>query len=84
MSSCWDADPFKRPPFMKVVESIEQQLSDATKHVGSPISALFSKTAQRSESHSSTISGRRQRAESCKKCWFYLVKWRPALAGQQS
>ncbi|PWA14487.1 hypothetical protein CCH79_00011186, partial [Gambusia affinis] len=33
MSSCWDADPFKRPPFTKVVESIEQQLSDATKHV---------------------------------------------------
>ncbi|XP_027883828.1 mast/stem cell growth factor receptor kita isoform X2 [Xiphophorus couchianus] len=33
MSSCWDADPFKRPPFMKVVESIEQQLSDATKHI---------------------------------------------------
>ncbi|KAM4574854.1 mast/stem cell growth factor receptor kita isoform 2-T2 [Fundulus diaphanus] len=33
MSSCWDADPFKRPPFRKVVESIEQQLSDATKHI---------------------------------------------------
>ncbi|KAK5618270.1 hypothetical protein CRENBAI_020220 [Crenichthys baileyi] len=33
MSSCWDADPFKRPPFTKVVESIEQQLSDATKHI---------------------------------------------------
>uniref|UniRef100_A0A673AZI8 Mast/stem cell growth factor receptor Kit n=1 Tax=Sphaeramia orbicularis TaxID=375764 RepID=A0A673AZI8_9TELE len=34
MRSCWDADPFKRPPFRKVVERIEQQLSDATKHVG--------------------------------------------------
>ncbi|XP_005814252.1 mast/stem cell growth factor receptor Kit isoform X2 [Xiphophorus maculatus] len=33
MNSCWDADPFKRPPFMKVVENIEQQLSDATKHI---------------------------------------------------
>ncbi|XP_014853268.1 PREDICTED: mast/stem cell growth factor receptor Kit isoform X1 [Poecilia mexicana] len=33
MSSCWDADPFKRPPFTKVVESIEQQLSHATKHI---------------------------------------------------
>ncbi|XP_038136631.1 mast/stem cell growth factor receptor kita isoform X2 [Cyprinodon tularosa] len=33
MSSCWDADPFKRPPFRKVVESIEQLLSDATKHI---------------------------------------------------
>lgn len=34
MRSCWDADPFNRPPFRKVVERIEQQLSDATKHVG--------------------------------------------------
>ncbi|CAK6956106.1 mast/stem cell growth factor receptor kita [Scomber scombrus] len=33
MRSCWDADPFKRPPFRKVVERIEQQLSDATKHI---------------------------------------------------
>ncbi|XP_008405694.1 mast/stem cell growth factor receptor kita isoform X2 [Poecilia reticulata] len=33
MSSCWDADPFKRPPFTKVVESIEQQLSHAAKHI---------------------------------------------------
>uniref|UniRef100_A0A4W6CJL0 receptor protein-tyrosine kinase n=1 Tax=Lates calcarifer TaxID=8187 RepID=A0A4W6CJL0_LATCA len=30
MRSCWDADPFNRPPFRKVVERIEQQLSDAT------------------------------------------------------
>lgn len=34
MRSCWDADPFNRPPFRKVVEQIEQQLSDTTKHVG--------------------------------------------------
>ncbi|CAG5862335.1 unnamed protein product [Menidia menidia] len=33
MRSCWDKDPFNRPPFRKVVERIEQQLSDATKHV---------------------------------------------------
>lgn len=33
MKSCWDADPFSRPPFRKVVERIEQQLSDATKHI---------------------------------------------------
>ncbi|KAM9848389.1 mast/stem cell growth factor receptor kita [Aulostomus maculatus] len=33
MRSCWDADPFKRPSFRKVVERIEQQLSDATKHI---------------------------------------------------
>lgn len=34
MRSCWDADPFNRPPFRKVVEQIEQQLSDTAKHVG--------------------------------------------------
>ncbi|KAM6938048.1 mast/stem cell growth factor receptor kita [Lycodopsis pacificus] len=33
MRSCWDADPFNRPPFTKVVERIEQQLTDATKHI---------------------------------------------------
>ncbi|KAM4548699.1 mast/stem cell growth factor receptor kita isoform 1-T1 [Odontesthes bonariensis] len=33
MRSCWDKDPFNRPPFRKVVERIEQQLSDATKHI---------------------------------------------------
>ncbi|XP_068599846.1 mast/stem cell growth factor receptor kita [Brachionichthys hirsutus] len=33
MRSCWDADPINRPPFRKVVERIEQQLSDATKHI---------------------------------------------------
>ncbi|CAJ1059987.1 mast/stem cell growth factor receptor Kit isoform X2 [Xyrichtys novacula] len=33
MRSCWDADPFNRPPFRKVVERIEQQLSDTTKHI---------------------------------------------------
>ncbi|KAK0147254.1 Mast/stem cell growth factor receptor Kit [Merluccius polli] len=33
MRSCWDADPCQRPPFRKVVERIEQQLSDTTKHI---------------------------------------------------
>ncbi|XP_011492912.1 mast/stem cell growth factor receptor Kit isoform X2 [Oryzias latipes] len=33
MSSCWKAEPFNRPPFKKIVESIEQQLSDSTKHI---------------------------------------------------
>ncbi|XP_061153410.1 mast/stem cell growth factor receptor kita isoform X1 [Syngnathus typhle] len=33
MRSCWDANPFQRPSFRKVVERIEQQLSDATKHI---------------------------------------------------
>ncbi|XP_077964962.1 mast/stem cell growth factor receptor kita isoform X2 [Gasterosteus aculeatus] len=33
MRSCWEADPFNRPPFRKVVEGIEQQLTDSTKHI---------------------------------------------------
>ncbi|KAM9831644.1 mast/stem cell growth factor receptor kita [Neosynchiropus ocellatus] len=33
MMSCWEADPFQRPPFRKIVERIEQQLSEATKHI---------------------------------------------------
>uniref|UniRef100_A0A671LUY6 Mast/stem cell growth factor receptor Kit n=1 Tax=Sinocyclocheilus anshuiensis TaxID=1608454 RepID=A0A671LUY6_9TELE len=33
MHSCWDADPFKRPSFGKIVEKIEQQISDSTKHI---------------------------------------------------
>uniref|UniRef100_A0A8C3G3G9 receptor protein-tyrosine kinase n=1 Tax=Cyclopterus lumpus TaxID=8103 RepID=A0A8C3G3G9_CYCLU len=44
MRSCWDADPSNRPPFRKVVERIEQQLTDATKHVGPPPgSSLYAK-----------------------------------------
>uniref|UniRef100_A0AAQ5WWE7 receptor protein-tyrosine kinase n=1 Tax=Amphiprion ocellaris TaxID=80972 RepID=A0AAQ5WWE7_AMPOC len=42
MKSCWDVDPFSRPPFRKVVERIEQQLSDATKHVSCMTLMLFS------------------------------------------
>ncbi|XP_016311720.1 mast/stem cell growth factor receptor kita isoform X2 [Sinocyclocheilus anshuiensis] len=33
MHSCWDANPFKRPSFSKIVEKIEQQISDSTKHI---------------------------------------------------
>ncbi|CDQ88363.1 unnamed protein product, partial [Oncorhynchus mykiss] len=33
MRSCWDSNPFKRHSFSKVVERIEQQLSDTTKHI---------------------------------------------------
>uniref|UniRef100_A0A8B9LD16 receptor protein-tyrosine kinase n=1 Tax=Astyanax mexicanus TaxID=7994 RepID=A0A8B9LD16_ASTMX len=33
MHSCWDAEPFKRPSFEKIVEKIEQQISDSTKHI---------------------------------------------------
>lgn len=41
MRSCWDADPLNRPPFRKVVERIEQQLSDTTKHVGCLFMVVF-------------------------------------------
>ncbi|XP_028855616.1 mast/stem cell growth factor receptor kita isoform X3 [Denticeps clupeoides] len=32
MHSCWDVEPCRRPSFGKVVEKIEMQLSDSTKH----------------------------------------------------
>uniref|UniRef100_A0A8C1X5A8 Mast/stem cell growth factor receptor Kit n=1 Tax=Cyprinus carpio TaxID=7962 RepID=A0A8C1X5A8_CYPCA len=57
MHSCWDADPFKRPSFSKIVEKIEQQISDSTKHVCLPLSSLSSSHVQRLnsvESHSTT------------------------------
>ncbi|XP_063057403.1 mast/stem cell growth factor receptor kita isoform X2 [Engraulis encrasicolus] len=33
MRSCWDGDPYRRPSFRKLVEKVELQLSDATKHI---------------------------------------------------
>ena len=33
MKTCWDADPLKRPTFKQVVQLIEKQISDSTKHV---------------------------------------------------
>lgn len=33
MRSCWEADPYRRPSFRKLVEKVELQLSDTTKHV---------------------------------------------------
>lgn len=33
MKTCWDADPLKRPTFKQVVQLIEKQISDNTKHV---------------------------------------------------
>ncbi|CDQ73972.1 unnamed protein product [Oncorhynchus mykiss] len=41
MRSCWEADPFKRPSFSKVVERIEKQLSDTTKHIYLNFSSKF-------------------------------------------
>ncbi|XP_044054971.1 mast/stem cell growth factor receptor kita isoform X2 [Siniperca chuatsi] len=53
MRSCWDADPFNRPPFRKVVERIEQQLSDATKHIYLNFSSKIPVTPRDREEHSS-------------------------------
>lgn len=33
MKTCWDADPLKRPTFKQVVQLIEKQISESTKHV---------------------------------------------------
>ncbi|XP_026160506.1 mast/stem cell growth factor receptor kita isoform X2 [Mastacembelus armatus] len=53
MMSCWDADPFKRPPFRKVVERIEQQLSDTTKHIYLNFSSRLPFTSRAREEASS-------------------------------
>ncbi|KAL1022593.1 hypothetical protein UPYG_G00029670 [Umbra pygmaea] len=41
MRCCWDPDPLQRPNFNKVVERIEQQLSDTTKHIYLNFSSRF-------------------------------------------
>uniref|UniRef100_A0A672M2J9 Mast/stem cell growth factor receptor Kit n=1 Tax=Sinocyclocheilus grahami TaxID=75366 RepID=A0A672M2J9_SINGR len=56
MHSCWDADPFKRPSFGKIVEKIEQQISDSTKHVCLPLSSLSGSHVQRLNSFGSHIT----------------------------
>ncbi|XP_037530979.1 mast/stem cell growth factor receptor kita [Nematolebias whitei] len=53
MWSCWDPDPFERPPFRKVVECIEQQLSDATKHIYLNFSSRLPVVARAKEEPSS-------------------------------
>ncbi|KAJ8397523.1 hypothetical protein AAFF_G00437990 [Aldrovandia affinis] len=42
MKSCWEAEPLRRPSFGKIVERIEQQLSDNTKHIYLNFSGRFS------------------------------------------
>lgn len=53
MRSCWDPDPFNRPPFRKIVERIEQQLSDATKHIYLNFSSRLPATPRAREEPSS-------------------------------
>uniref|UniRef100_W5NA01 Mast/stem cell growth factor receptor n=1 Tax=Lepisosteus oculatus TaxID=7918 RepID=W5NA01_LEPOC len=42
MKACWDTDPLQRPSFAKIVEMIELQLSDSTKHIYLNFSSKFS------------------------------------------
>ncbi|KAJ8277104.1 hypothetical protein GJAV_G00071520 [Gymnothorax javanicus] len=42
MKSCWEAEPLRRPGFGKIVERIERQLSDSTKHIYLNFSSRFS------------------------------------------
>ncbi|KAJ8280075.1 hypothetical protein COCON_G00071410 [Conger conger] len=41
MTSCWEAEPLRRPGFGKIVEQIETQLSDSTKHIYLNFSSRF-------------------------------------------
>ncbi|XP_036409984.1 mast/stem cell growth factor receptor kita [Megalops cyprinoides] len=41
MKTCWETDPLRRPGFGKIVEIIEQQLSDSTKHIYLNFSSRF-------------------------------------------
>lgn len=56
MRSCWDPEPCNRPPFRKVVERIEQQLSDATKHIYLNFSSRLPATPRAREEPSSQSS----------------------------
>lgn len=49
MRSCWDPEPVKRPPFRKVVERIEQQLSNTTKHIYLNFSSRLTLTPRSTE-----------------------------------
>ncbi|XP_072294325.1 mast/stem cell growth factor receptor kita [Eucyclogobius newberryi] len=57
MRSCWDPDPIKRPPFRKVVERIEQQLSDAAKHIYLNFSSRLTLTPRCTEKPDNQRSG---------------------------
>ncbi|MGH0154257.1 UNVERIFIED_CONTAM: hypothetical protein FKN15_033630 [Acipenser sinensis] len=54
MKACWDADPLERPSFGQIVEKIEQQLSDNTKHriwLPTPCGSILLAAAMRPHSH---------------------------------
>uniref|UniRef100_A0AAY4DH68 receptor protein-tyrosine kinase n=1 Tax=Denticeps clupeoides TaxID=299321 RepID=A0AAY4DH68_9TELE len=60
MHSCWDVEPCRRPSFGKVVEKIEMQLSDSTKHVYLNFSSRFPVTTAAHEDQQTENTNYRQ------------------------
>lgn len=60
MKACWDSDPLARPSFRKIVEMVEQQLSESTKHTYINLANEFANREQtltrRSERLDSVVS----------------------------
>ncbi|XP_032884766.1 mast/stem cell growth factor receptor Kit isoform X2 [Amblyraja radiata] len=55
MKACWDSDALRRPTFEQIVEMIEEQLSDASKHRYSNLESNFT-TRLKFSSHSSRLN----------------------------
>ncbi|XP_078073338.1 mast/stem cell growth factor receptor Kit-like isoform X2 [Mustelus asterias] len=55
MKACWDSDALRRPTFEQVVEMIEEQLSDTSKHKYSNLESNFT-TRLKFSSHSSRLN----------------------------
>ncbi|XP_048455210.1 mast/stem cell growth factor receptor kita [Rhincodon typus] len=55
MKACWDADALRRPTFEQVVEMIEDQLSETSKHKYSNLESNFT-TRLKFPSHSSRLN----------------------------
>ncbi|XP_072352879.1 mast/stem cell growth factor receptor kita isoform X1 [Scyliorhinus torazame] len=55
MNACWDSDALRRPTFDQVVEMIEEQLSDTSKHKYSNLESNFT-TRLKFSSHSSRLN----------------------------
>ncbi|XP_051897296.1 mast/stem cell growth factor receptor Kit-like isoform X1 [Pristis pectinata] len=55
MKACWDSDALRRPTFEQIVEMIEEQLSDTSKHKYSNLESNFT-TRLKLSSHSSRLN----------------------------
>ncbi|KAL2089880.1 hypothetical protein ACEWY4_014568 [Coilia grayii] len=58
MRSCWDGDPYRRPSFRKLLEKVELQLSDATKHIYLNFNSRMPATRVSPQNHFSPRFGR--------------------------